>query len=73
MKRKYTGFSIYAITYTVDFFFGEYEFHMAGGDEMLLSDLLRILSIDVDLRNSTAAFTNPDVLALSMAIQASME
>ncbi len=39
------AFSTYAIVYTVDFKFGDYEYSMEGGTSMKLSELLSLLNI----------------------------
>ncbi len=39
------AFSVYALVYTVDFYFGDYEYHLQGGESMMLSELLDVLKI----------------------------
>ncbi len=40
------AFSVYALVYTVDFYFGDYEYHLQGGESMMLSELLEVLKIE---------------------------
>ncbi len=39
------AFSTYALVYTVDFYFGEYEYHLQGGETILLSDLIQKIQL----------------------------
>ncbi len=39
------SFSAYVLVYTVDFKFGEYEYHLDGGTSMLLSDLIKEIQL----------------------------
>ena len=54
--------TVYAVKYTVDFHYGDFEYNLAGGGEMLLSELFTALEIDESTKGSEADFTNPDVL-----------
>lgn len=47
-----TGFSVYVVTYTVDFHWNGFTFNLAGGDTILLSELLEILKTGYDELNS---------------------
>ena len=51
------GFSVFGVVYTVDFTYGDYTYYMRGDSEMLLSELLLRLGIDVSLKNSAAGFS----------------
>lgn len=66
------SFSVYAFAYTVDFYYGEYEYHLEGGTFMSLKDLLVILHIvDADhvqefVNNITdVTFSDPTLLSVS--------
>ena len=62
---KTGDFSDFVLSYTVDFFYGEYEYHLPGGGKMLLSDLLTALGIDISLDEiSGVAFTDYSLLGL---------
>lgn len=57
------SFSVYGIVYTVDFTYtdaegGEYTYNLAGGGEILLSELLAKLNIEADLTGSDARFSD---------------
>ncbi|WP_130837997.1 DUF7601 domain-containing protein [Lachnoclostridium sp. Marseille-P6806] len=41
-------FSLYGVTFTVDFHYGEYDYSILGKDELLLSELFESLNIDRD-------------------------
>ena len=66
------SFSVYAFAYTVDFYYGEYEYHLDGGTYMSLKNLLTILHIVEEDQvqefvNNIAdvTFTNPALLSVS--------
>ncbi len=54
-------FSTYAIVYTVDFSYGEYEYSMEGGSSIKLSELLKILKIEKEDGNQLAVSDISDV------------
>ena len=57
------SFSIYALKYTVDFYMGEYEFHLDGGGSMPLSELMDALGMEADAADVAAVdFDGPDGL-----------
>lgn len=60
------GFSYIAIvSYTVDFYFGEFEWHIAGGSEILLSELFGVLGIERSAADAVAVeFTDYELLAV---------
>jgi len=39
------GFSVYAIVYTVDFYLGDFEYHLEGGAQIALGELLELLGV----------------------------
>ncbi|MBQ9708545.1 MAG: hypothetical protein IJV66_05115, partial [Firmicutes bacterium] len=60
------SFSVYAVVYTVDFYYGEYEYHMNGGEDMLLSELFGALGIDVAASDvSSVKFSDSDLLEIT--------
>ena len=63
------SFSLYGFfTYTVDYYYGDKEYHMPGGTSMKLSELFNIFNIDVPITNVKAvAFTNEDLLKIERA------
>ena len=60
------GFSVYVVTYTVDFHFGDYDYSMAGESTLLLSELFEHLGItDIDVsRVADVTFSDPTLLAV---------
>lgn len=48
-----TSFSKYIISYTVDFYFGNYAFHLTGGTNMLMSELFTALGIEKSVKEIT--------------------
>lgn len=66
------GFSVYAFAYTVDFYYGEYEYHLEGGTFMSLKNLLTILHIvEADQAQEfvnnieSVTFSDPTLLSVS--------
>lgn len=60
-------FSTFILKYTVDFTFGELEFHMAGGSSVLLSELSAALKLEIDISNvEDVYFSNPELLSIKM-------
>lgn len=52
-----------AVVYTVDFYFGDYEYHLGGGESILLSRLFGLLGIKEDVSNVTdVTFSNPELV-----------
>ena len=59
------GFSEY-IGFTVDFYYGEYEFHLDGNGSMLLSELFAALNIEKDAAAAeTVEFTDPSLVSFT--------
>ena len=59
------SFSIYAVVYTVDFYYGEYEYHMPGGETMLLSQIFVLLNTGLSAQRVTQAeFSDPTLVTL---------
>ena len=63
------GFSVWGVVYTVDFYYGNYEWHMDGGGCMSLSGLVDVLNIAEDARAFVASvdaveFSTPELLAV---------
>ena len=57
------SFSVFALAYTVDFYYGEFEYHMEGSSEMLLSELFAQLGIERSAADVVRAeFTDPSLL-----------
>lgn len=75
------SFSVYAVTYTVDFHWNGYTYNLAGGSEMLLSQLFEILKaatqygadgelnpeqFDISIEDvSEVRFSDPELLEIS--------
>lgn len=60
------GFSLFAVTYTVDFYNGEAEYHLTGEESMTLSALFAALGIDRSAADAVnVIFSNPELLAVS--------
>ena len=60
---KTESFSDFVLSYTVDFFYGEYEYHLNGGDQIQLSTLFTVLGIDRSIEDVTAVvFSNPSLV-----------
>lgn len=59
------GFSVYAFAYTVDFYYGEFEYHLTGGSAMTLSELFGLLGIEANAAEAVSVeFSNPELLAI---------
>nr|MBQ4454481.1 hypothetical protein [Clostridia bacterium] len=59
------SFSVYAFAYTVDFHYGEYEYHLQGNGEMLLSELFALLNIDCNVADVISVeFSDPNLLQI---------
>ncbi len=57
------SFSDIVASYTVDFYYEDYEYHLPGGNVMTLSALFAALEIDRDAADVTAVtFSNPELL-----------
>ena len=57
------SFSTYAVVYTVDFYYGDYEYHLEGGKEIYLHELFNALGIDTDINDVTdVKFSNTDLV-----------
>ena len=62
------GFSVYAFAYTVDFYYGEYEYHLEGGGTLALSELFALLNIDrVAADADQVTFSDPTLLQVEQA------
>ena len=56
-------FSQFVLSYTVDFYYGEYEYHLEGEGEILLSNLFALLDIEQDITNvEFVEFTNAELI-----------
>ena len=56
-------FSQFVLSYTVDFYYGEYEYHLEGEGEILLSSLFALLGIEQDISNvEFVEFTNAELI-----------
>lgn len=65
-----SGFSVWGVVYTVDFYYGDYEYHLDGGAYMSLADLAEALEISQDGQTfvngvESVAFTSPELLSVS--------
>ncbi|MBQ3920524.1 MAG: hypothetical protein II695_12680, partial [Oscillospiraceae bacterium] len=58
--------TVYAVKYTVDFHYGDYEYNLEGGGDMLLSELFDALGIEESTKGSTIEFTNDALLRYEM-------
>ena len=58
------SFSVYGVVYyyTVDFYYGDYEYHMNGGSEMMLSELFQKLGIEKSTSTITDVLFTDDSL-----------
>ena len=57
------SFSVFALAYTVDFYYGEFEYHLDGGGVMTLSELFALLKIDHQVEDvKSVTFSNPELL-----------
>lgn len=54
----------YAVKYTVDFHYGDYDYSIEGGSEILLSKLFEILEIDESTKGSEAKFSDESLVKL---------
>ncbi|MBQ5951922.1 MAG: BspA family leucine-rich repeat surface protein [Lachnospiraceae bacterium] len=62
-----SGFSVYGVVYyyTVDFYYGDQEYHMPGGSTMLLSELFARLSIGRSASEvNDVSFSDPSLIFL---------
>ena len=59
------SFSLYVLAYTVDFYYGEYEYHLEGGSEIGLIQLFNKLGIDFNIDDvESVTFSDPDLVAV---------
>ncbi|MBO6164513.1 MAG: hypothetical protein J6N77_05630, partial [Lachnospiraceae bacterium] len=59
------GFSVYGVTYTVDFTYKNYTFSIPGESSILLSELFEILGIEADVAEVTSVeFTDDDLIRI---------
>ncbi|MBQ8159469.1 MAG: hypothetical protein IJ083_01855 [Clostridia bacterium] len=59
------GFSQFVLSYTVDFYYGDYEWHIDGGSEIRLSELFAALGIDRDAADVVSvSFTDPQLIEI---------
>ena len=59
------GFSVYGVTYTVDFTYKNYMFSIPGESSILLSELFEILGIEADVAEVTSVeFTDDDLIRI---------
>lgn len=60
------SFSVYAFAYTVDFYYGEFEYHLTGGGTMTLSELFSLLNIDRNTADVVSVtFSDPSLVSVS--------
>lgn len=65
------SFSVWGVVYTVDFYYGNYEWHMDGGSYVGLAELVDILDIAEDAKAfvdhvANVVFSAPELLSVSM-------
>ena len=59
------SFSVWGVVYTVDFYFGDYEYHLPGEGYIALSDLFGKLEIEADAAEAKdVVFSNPELVAV---------
>ena len=59
------SFSVYGVVYTVDFYYGNYEWHIPGEGYITLSDLFKTLHIEADAASAAdVVFTSPELVAV---------
>ena len=57
------GFSVWGVVYTVDFYYGNYEYHLDGEGEILLSRLFELLGIEKNASDAeNVSFTDDALL-----------
>ena len=57
------SFSVWGVMYTVDFYYGDYEYHMPGEESITLSALFDLLYIQADAALAeVVVFTNPELV-----------
>ncbi len=63
------GFSVYVVTYTVDFHWGDYTWSIAGESEIMLSALLEQLGVnEIALADvADVSFSNPEYIEIEQA------
>ena len=62
---KTDSFSPFVLSYTVDFYYGEYEYHLPGEGEMMLSELFALLNIEESVSDVVSVdFSAPALLAV---------
>ena len=62
------SFSVYGVVYTVDFAYEEYTYSLPGGDQVLLSELLKALQIPAGIDDVTEVeFSNPALMSVEQA------
>lgn len=60
------SFSVFGVCYTVDFYYGEFEYHLTGEESMTLSALFAALGIDRSAADAVnVIFSNPELLAVA--------
>ena len=59
------GFSVWGVVYTVDFYYGDYEYHLPGKGYITLSDLFGKLEIEADAAKAKdVVFSDPELVAV---------
>ena len=59
------SFSVWGVVYTVDFYYGDYEYHINGESSVTLSALFEALEIEADAAQATdVVFSNPELVAV---------
>jgi len=59
------GFSVWGVVYTVDFYYGDYEYHLPGGGSIVLSSLFEVLGIEEDAAEAAeVVFSDPELVSV---------
>ena len=59
------SFSVWGVVYTVDFYYGDYEYHINGESSVTLSTLFQMLEIEADAALAAdVVFSNPELVAV---------
>jgi len=59
------SFSVWGVVFTVDFYYGDYEYHLPGEGYITLPGLFDVLKIEADAAQAKdVVFTNPELVAV---------